>query len=301
MNPGDNDGGPVNMAALRRLNAPFSGADYSGCEEVGGIQVCKTCHRPRQTLLYGLLWPCTCECVQECHNDDSEALERRAEALARRAFTSPWMRSMTFASDDGRFGSWQMSRCHTYANAVAGGIDTGLLLFGPPDGGKTFMSCAIANHVMDAGMSVVMRSVPQLVMERDDLSGEDSLGPLMSCDLLVLDDLGAERSTSYAQEYVYAIVDGRYQRRRPMVVSTNLTREELGATRDVTSQRTYNRLLEVCLPVECDTGRRRSTRERYDAMEERMRSMAAASSDGGDARRVPRPSTAIGGTGSEVS
>ena len=275
MNPGDNDGRAVDMAAIRRLNKLFSGADYGGCEEVDGIQVCKKCHKPRQTLLYGLLWPCTCDCGQECHNDDSKALERRTEALARRAFTSPGLRSMTFASDDGRFGLEQMSRCHTYANAAVNGIETGLLLFGPPDGGKTFMSAAIANHVMGAGMSVMMRSVPQLVMERDDLSGEDSLGPLMSCDLLVLDDLGAERSTSYAQEYVYAIVDGRYQRRRPMVVSTNLTRAELGATRDVTSQRTYNRLLEVCLPVECDTGRRRSTRERYAAMEERMRSMAA--------------------------
>ena len=89
---------------------------------------------------------------------------------------------------------------------------------------------------------------------------------MLSCDLLILDDLGAERTTPFAQEFVYAVVDGRYNARKPMVVSTNLTRSELVHTPDITQQRIYNRVLEVCYPLEFKTGRKRSTKERYAAM-----------------------------------
>jgi DNA replication protein DnaC len=182
-----------------------------------------------------------------------------------KAFSSEAMRSESFANDDGRYGVEQMSICRKYAEKLTRKTDYGLLLFGPSDSGKTYMSCCIANHALDHGFTVVMRSVPQLILNRH-FDDEKVLDELLYCDLLVLDDLGAERSSEYAQELVYSIVDGRYQLKSPMVVSTNLTRDELYRGRDVTTTRTYNRILEVCLPIECDTGRKRSTSGRYAAM-----------------------------------
>lgn len=240
-----------------------------------GLMVCDRCGTPRQVRLTDpdgreRLMPCMCRCmVEEQEREEREAEEskrKRVEAArVRLAFPSERMREMTFAADDGRFGRPQTAQARAYSNRFVerhGEIPYGLLMFGAPDSGKTFLSCCIANAVLDAGYSVLMRSMPQLLQTRD----QDMLDLMMRVDLLVLDDLGAERNTSYGQEYVYAVVDGRYAARKPMIVSTNLTREELAAPSDVMSARIYGRVLEACLPMEVNTGRRRATAERYAAM-----------------------------------
>ena len=243
---------------------------FDGLPVENGIPMCPDCHTPRAVMVEGRLMPCLCRCQEEAREREereSEERERKArtERLLRTAFSSREMRECTFEADDGRYGKAQMEVCRRYAERCAAGADYGLLMFGEPDGGKTFASCCIANRLIEDGKRVVMRSVPQLIIARN-LDDEQQLRSLLSCDLLILDDLGAERSTSYAQEFVYAVVDGRYQQRRPMVVSTNLTRTELYKTPDITARRTYNRILEVCLPVEFNTGRKRATAERYEAM-----------------------------------
>jgi DNA replication protein DnaC len=263
------------------FNQIFRGS-YDDCEMVDGIPMCPKCHTPRAVLIKGSLFPCPCKCQEDDYAKEARYRnEIRASARLRdkinKAFSSETMRSESFENDDGRYGSKQMSICRKYAKKLTRKTDYGLLLFGPCDSGKTFMSCCIANYAIDRGLSVMVRSVPQLIVNRH-FDDEEVLDELLYCDLLVLDDLGAERSSEYAQEFVYSIVDGRYQLKSPMIVSTNLTREELYHGRDVTTTRTYNRILEVCLPVECDTGRRRSTSARYAAMR------AALGITGGDAQ-----------------
>lgn len=243
---------------------------WDGCPVVDGIPTCPDCHTPRAVMVNGKLMPCMCKCQEEAQDEErlkEQVRERKArtERLLNTAFTASEMRGYTFETDDGKYGQAQMDVCRRYAKRCAEGVDYGLLMFGVPDGGKTFASCCIANAMIAEGKKVVMRSVPQLIIARN-LKDEEQLRNLLSCDLLILDDLGAERSTSYAQEFVYAVVDGRYQQRKPMVVSTNLTRQELYKTPDITAQRTYNRILEVCLPLEFDTGRKRATAEKYEEM-----------------------------------
>lgn len=237
-----------------------------------GLLYCCKCGKPRQFLLDGLkgeqwLMRKMCDC-QQAEYDKAEAEEaarkhaEKVEKLARFAFPSKKMREKTFANDDGRFGQAEMQRAKNYVRRfreTEGKLDYGMLFFGVPDSGKTYLSCCIANAVLDMGKRVIMRSMPQLLVDRDD----SFLSQMMACDLLVLDDLGAERATSYGQEYVYAVIDGRYSAQKPMIISTNLTRQELAQPADIMSQRIYNRVLEACLPVEVNTGRRRATRERY--------------------------------------
>jgi DNA replication protein DnaC len=68
--------------------------------------------------------------------------------------------------------------------------------------------------------------------------------------LLVIDDLSAERKTEYMQEIVFNVIDARYRAGLPLIVTTNLTREELLHPADLTYQRIYSRLFEMCTPIE---------------------------------------------------
>ena len=87
-------------------------------------------------------------------------------------------------------------------------------------------------------------------------------------DLLIIDDLGAERETSYALERVYNVIDSRYRANKPMLLTTNLGVEELKNSDNIQYRRTYDRILEICYPVEF-TGpswRRKEAGTRYNEM-----------------------------------
>jgi DNA replication protein DnaC len=91
---------------------------------------------------------------------------------------------------------------------------------------------------------------------------------LNSYPLLVLDDLGAERNTEYMNEVVYTIINARYKAKLPLIVTTNLTTEQLKAPTDVTMARTYSRVLEMCFPIKVEGVdiRREKARNEYKTM-----------------------------------
>ena len=59
------------------------------------------------------------------------------------------------------------------------------------------------------------------------------------------------RGTEYALEQVYNIVDSRYRSRKPLIVTTNLTLDEIRHPQDTAHARIYDRLLEMCVPISC--------------------------------------------------
>ena len=69
--------------------------------------------------------------------------------------------------------------------------------------------------------------------------------------LLIIDDFGMERGTEYALEQIYNIVDSRYRSRKPLIVTTNLTLDEIRHPQDTAHARIYDRLLEMCVPICC--------------------------------------------------
>ena len=68
-------------------------------------------------------------------------------------------------------------------------------------------------------------------------------------DLLIIDDLGVERSTEYAMEQMFFVIDSRYRSRRPMIITTNLKLAELKNPPDLAHARIYDRILERCAPI----------------------------------------------------
>ena len=61
-----------------------------------------------------------------------------------------------------------------------------------------------------------------------------------------------ERSTEYALEQIYNIVDSRYRSRKPLIVTTNLTSgPRIRHPQDTARARIHDRLLEMCVPISC--------------------------------------------------
>lgn len=135
------------------------------------------------------------------------------------------------------------------------GSGRGLWLGGDVGTGKTTLAMLVAKSALEAGLSVAIYSLPRLLNEirRTYDEGSDSsyiqlLDRLAAVDLLHVDDLGAEKSSPWVLEQLYAIVNARYEGERSMVITTNLDR---GALVDQIGERTVSRLEQMCevIPV----------------------------------------------------
>lgn len=137
----------------------------------------------------------------------------------------------------------------------------GLLLWGGVGTGKSFFAGCIANALLAQGVPVLMTNFAKILGAVTGMYGMERqkfLSSLNTYSLLILDDLGAERDSEYALEQLFGVVDSRYQSRKPMIVTTNLTLEELKHPSDLAYERIYDRLLERCVPVKMKRGSRRS-------------------------------------------
>ena len=116
--------------------------------------------------------------------------------------------------------------CRCYGEDFHPGAES-LLLFGTTGTGKTHASLAIARTVIEQGYSVIYASAQQIFhrLEKEHFGREDgdSESVLTTCDLLVLDDLGTEMTTSFTTSCLYNIINLRMLAERPTVISTNLT------------------------------------------------------------------------------
>lgn len=102
----------------------------------------------------------------------------------------------------------------------------GILLLGRSGTGKTHLACSIVNGLFP-DYSVVFSHVPTLLERMRSANVE--LEPLLGADLLVLDDVGSERTTGWTMERLLIIIDGRLTSHRPTVFTTNFDTEDFEA------------------------------------------------------------------------
>ena len=100
--------------------------------------------------------------------------------------------------------------------------------------GKTHISLAVANAVIEKGFYCVYGSAQDLfsAAEKEHFSylGEtEKRDMLLNCDLLIIDDLGTEFFTNFTQSLFYNIVNTRILNRKPTFINTNLNFDELEA------------------------------------------------------------------------
>ena len=144
---------------------------------------------------------------------------------------------------------------HT-AKSFADDPDGWLLLNGPRGCGKTHLAVAIAGEQLKHGSQVFFAFVPTLLDHlRATFSPESPVGydelfeQINSVPLLVLDDLGSESSTAWAEEKLYQIVVHRHEARLPTVITTVSTIEELEDTKSRIASRLVDGIVVNWVPI----------------------------------------------------
>lgn len=252
-------------------------------EAADGLLVCGKCNHKKQTFFEvpgfisrrKVACMCMCQIMEQAEikltKEREEAEQLRAECLGDEQF-----KDCTFAADDGT-DQHASQFCRRYVENWRWCVENnaGLLLWGDVGGGKTFFAACIANALIDKGTMAVMTTIPQLMAEMTADFGanrERVMERIEKAPLLILDDVGTERNTSYGMEQVYEIINARYKAKKPLIVTTNLTMKALKETADTAQRRIYDRIVEMCTPckVSADGRRQAAAKAKRDAMLEQF-------------------------------
>ena len=258
--------------------------DYTGED---GLLYCGKCRTPKEAyhteetraLTGHDKRPSECDC-QRAKRLEREAAEQRrkhlqtVDDLKNRGFTDPKMRKWTFENDNGR--NPQMDKARFYAEHWADmkAENIGYLLWGSVGTGKSYLAGCIANALMEQEISVKMTNFAAVL---NDLAAtfegrNEYISKLCRYPLLILDDFGMERGTEYGLEQVYNVIDSRYRSEKPLIVTTNLSLDELNNPPDTAHKRIYDRVTEMCTPVCCSgvNFRREKAQEKMERLKKLM-------------------------------
>lgn len=189
------------------------------------IYACALCHDIGFVVhpVSGELLRCACK----AEDDRRRAYER---GLAASNFT-PRMRSMTFET----FNATRAPEVTAAVRAFAEDPQGWLYLYGGYGAGKTHLLAAAGNALLAAGRHPLYVVAPDFLayvragMHNASASSdvETRIQQAIEADVLLLDDLGAEHDTGWAQEQFYRVLNGRYMAETPTIVASNLWLEEL--------------------------------------------------------------------------
>ena len=228
------------------------------------IQVCPVCGEPRESVVefprpdgtgtFQKRVPVQCRCERET-GAAAEEEERRRQFQHRMETRNDKYRlsgggydAGTFAADDRREPKLS-DTCRRYVERweEMRAENMGILFYGPVGTGKSFYACAIANALLERCVPALVTNFPRLLnLLQSSRERQEIIDALRKYEMLVIDDLGVERDSPYAMEQVFDIIDERARSRKPLVVTTNLTMEELTKPATMQAKRVYDRILELC-------------------------------------------------------
>ncbi|MBD5464130.1 MAG: ATP-binding protein [Lachnospiraceae bacterium] len=261
--------------------------DYIGKD---GLVYCGKCRGKKQTILPAsdftkgkeMIVRCLCKCqVEERRNQEEE--EERRQAMKR----IEMLRDSSLIDDNlkrVRLSTFQQNAYNQKAYALIekyiNAFDEmyknrqGILFWGPVGTGKSYTAACIANELLDRSIPVIMTSFVKILQNIWGNQEEEKLimNRLNDVSLLIIDDLGTERSTDYALEKVYNIIDSRYRAGKPLILTTNMTVNEMQENTDIRYKRIYDRIFEMCFPVRIAgrSWREMEAEKRFDKMKSLM-------------------------------
>lgn len=245
-------------------HVPENPGDYVGED---GFLHCGKCRTRRECVfkLSGKMVPCTCDCQKAAMAAEEEAKRReqerdRVKELLSFSLIDDLFYQCTFENyvvrdeQDAKL----LRRLRNYADNfdLMFQKNKGLLLYGPPGTGKTFGAACIANDLISEGIPVMVTSIVKLTSGSifdDDL--RHTLNIMRNARLLILDDLGAERDTSFKSEQLFDIIDSRINSNKPMIITSNIT--DFKTETDIRRRRVYDRITKACIPIKVDGDSRR--------------------------------------------
>lgn len=136
----------------------------------------------------------------------------------------------------------------------------GIIFYGTKGSGKTFYASCIYNALKDRYVTVGFSSAPNLMNIMGQWDKTEIFDAIKRAQMLVIDDIGAERDNSYSAELMYSIIDARYKTGKPTIVTTNLDIDDMKTEQDMWRSRIYDRILEMCpIPLKMQGDSRRLT------------------------------------------
>ena len=244
---------------------------------IEGGHVCPYCKQivPKKRLVIlgveKIVQPvCRCE-VEAWEREVHEALERHKKAEVERKFS---ISSLGERFEDCRFETFTMrpgsEKAFRFAEDYAERFELyggdSLLIWGVPGNGKSHLAAAICHRLKERGKTVVFQTMTELLERIRSTFRQNSkehereiMDALQHCDLLVLDDLGAEKVSDWTLDVLFRIIDGRYRQKKPTMFTTNFSPTELlyrfmpdksSAEHEIAAKRIHDRILEVSVIVE---------------------------------------------------
>jgi len=240
-----------------------------------GRLCCGVCGEPKEAFL---TWPgaekpvkrpalCACGRARQAEKKQAQAARDHAaltEQLRRECFPEG---APEAELGEALVNPEALEACRKYAEhwQEAAREHMGLLLWGGVGTGKSWMAAAIANRLIEQEHRVQMRNMSWYL----NCSGEDRaerLADVAMPELLILDDLGIERSSDFGMEILFDVIDRRCRCGKPLIVTTNLTLGMLQNPGELRLQRIFDRILEMCIPV-CFTGGSLRVRKRKELLD----------------------------------
>lgn len=247
------------------LNKIAEEADKNGLEDtyigVDGLHHCRKCGGAREVILStsngDMKVRCLCEC-ETAERDERDRKDREEDRLRRInenkriAFKDKELANCRLSDDD-----MQNPRIHAIAEKYIQNFSKGLkeckglVFYGSVGTGKTFISACIANELLEQGYTASVTNFSRLINQiKSTFQKEEMIDELNLYDLLVIDDYGVEAETDTNTEIIMNIIDARYRAKKPIIVTTNMSSEELKSPTDFRRNRIMSRLYEMCLFIE---------------------------------------------------
>jgi len=237
--------------------------------EMGPI-FCEFCGAIKEVLTYpysvknNILKPCNCMAAIARRNAEDrveEELKEKAKAWEKCQRTKQLFGEIpehfqdrsfdTFVANGDNMMAYNLAKAFPYGEGK-----NGLLMVGKVGRGKTHLAAAMAIEQIKLQKSVVFGTVPTILIRiRQSFSGEGPnefqvMNTIAGCSLLVLDDLGKEKHSDWAEEKLYEIINVRYLRNLPVVITTNVGLKGIEARYPWNGEAIVSRLFEMCRGVE---------------------------------------------------
>lgn len=225
--------------------------------------------------------PVTCACELERIKQEDEILAHKQfmiymKDLWRDGLTDKESLRYSFSMDDRRNKSFS-DTCRRYVDewdeiweeARKKDHPIGILFYGGVGTGKTFLSCCIADALLKRRVSTAITNFPRILNKlQGTFEKQEVIDGMNRYQMLIVDDLGAERGTEYSEEQVFSVINARYIAKKPIIITTNLSLEDLENDKNSLMQkRIYDRVLEMCpikLKMDGQSRRKDNAQERRD-------------------------------------
>jgi DNA replication protein DnaC len=202
-----------------------------------------------------------CKCEVEAFDKEQLAFQRKTEELEVRKLFSisqlgEKLSSASFNNFQIRSGSeiaYKASK--NYCDGFNPKNPTALILWGEPGNGKSLLAACVNNELQKNGHTTIFVSMPDLLTKikqtfnNDRENEEQILKALDICDLLIIDDLGAEKTSDWVEETIFKIIDNRYRKKKPILITSNVSPYELSKK---IGSRSTDRILEMCIEIKND-------------------------------------------------